>query len=1014
MKARDRCSVLGLAICLLMMLSSIPTTVPYPMPAAGDAEAGEAHGTVPPLGSAKDGAEYLAPVPAPGLGSMLRTNALRNSGFENWTGIDLDQWFEYTHGRVRSDYVTTRACNGSRSAGLNATGSAYSPAIASFRYPESMGAPLQSLDNATLDLWWFVESNPNPANDCSRVGVNISFNDWRSFEYIFSGWVSSNNSNWNVYIKTDNWGQTGSWYHFHTNLTKDYEDIVGDPSGKSILGISLFVRSSRGETYATRAFFDDVSMKEGNNETIQNSGFEDDSWWFRENLDTGYIAASATHATEGTLSVNMTACSLGYDSVSMIWAQDWFMDGWPSYWCKPNDGVRLEVDWWLNITNWAVWPSPWSRGIVTIYFKNQTGHKATINYVLGNGSSPFPYSNNTAENVYWVFPEGSGTLENWVTLNRSLHSDLSSLTNNTGFLSSPYALLEKGEFSAIASAHGNVTLLIDNARLFADVIPNGDFEQQSAPNQEINGWDGASTGGGTQKTTIIAHTGTYAANITAAGSSESSLSRTYLNVTCCYNLTLELYWNLMNFTATLPSSMTEIVLGFTTGEAIHYLIDTGDGSTPTNTSTDKYIRLSDFGVHGSWIHLRRYIRFDFHEAFGSITTPELHSIRFHTVSETGGLVVLLIDDIRIFEFTSPPTIVSTTHTPPTPAYTDTVTVTTTVYDYLVIENVTLWYSIDGGTWVAQEMVSGVGANYSATIPAQSWRTTVRYYVQAFDILNASSRDPTTGNFSYTVQDDVPPDILSVSQIPDAPTYNDAVTVNVTSSDAGSGINNVTLFYRLDGNSWTQILMTYMGSNLYSAIIPTQPWDSLVEYYIMAIDNAGNNKTAPSPGHTYSYTVGDRVPPQVAILFHSPNTPDPSTNVTIITSVYDPGTGSSGIKNVTLYYQVNGGSWTILLMTPINDTAYEATIPAQPVQALINYYVIVYDKAGNSLTSTTNSYTVTSSTTKETTTTLPPSLSLLPVIIILVAVSVFILVLLILLVLTHLHHPNSHGKPPSGT
>jgi len=72
---------------------------------------------------------------------------------------------------------------------------------------------------------------------------------------------------------------------------------------------------------------------------------------------------------------------------------------------------------------------------------------------------------------------------------------------------------------------------------------------------------------------------------------------------------------------------------------------------------------------------------------------------------------------------------------------------------------------------------------------------------------------------------------------------------------------------------------------------------------------------------------------------------PDDNVTISVNVTDT---ESGVKNVTLFYNLNNGTlWTPLPMN-FNPTSslYEAIIPKQPAGTWVKYKITSYDKAEN--------------------------------------------------------------------
>jgi len=108
------------------------------------------------------------------------------------------------------------------------------------------------------------------------------------------------------------------------------------------------------------------------------------------------------------------------------------------------------------------------------------------------------------------------------------------------------------------------------------------------------------------------------------------------------------------------------------------------------------------------------------------------------------------------------------------------------------------------------------------------------------------------------KDTTPPTIASVQRFPPSPAYNESVTVTAFVYDTESGVKQVTLNYS-GGSTWTPVNMT-LSEGLYKANIPAFPFDTTVEYRVLALDNA-NNLASSS---LYSYKVTDPYPPLLRI------------------------------------------------------------------------------------------------------------------------------------------------------
>jgi hypothetical protein len=115
-----------------------------------------------------------------------------------------------------------------------------------------------------------------------------------------------------------------------------------------------------------------------------------------------------------------------------------------------------------------------------------------------------------------------------------------------------------------------------------------------------------------------------------------------------------------------------------------------------------------------------------------------------------------------------------------------------------------------------------------------------------------------GWFNYTMMSTTawsptPPVLSNLQMSPASPKSSDKVHVNITVSDAFSGIKNLTLFYStgLTVTTWDKITMTNSSSNVYNATIPAKPGGTTIYYYVVAYDKAGNTVTTATQAYTVS-------------------------------------------------------------------------------------------------------------------------------------------------------------------
>ncbi|MEM3389327.1 MAG: DNRLRE domain-containing protein [Thermoproteota archaeon] len=107
------------------------------------------------------------------------------------------------------------------------------------------------------------------------------------------------------------------------------------------------------------------------------------------------------------------------------------------------------------------------------------------------------------------------------------------------------------------------------------------------------------------------------------------------------------------------------------------------------------------------------------------------------------------------------------------------------------------------------------------------------------------------SYSFTLIIDTRPPLITSLTGPSNPVFGEAATVVCTVSDEPSGVREVYLYYSTDkGSSWVRTVMT-LEEGLYKGSIPSQFFFTEVQYYVEAVDNAGNRfQTGFS-----TYTVG---------------------------------------------------------------------------------------------------------------------------------------------------------------
>jgi len=87
-------------------------------------------------------------------------------------------------------------------------------------------------------------------------------------------------------------------------------------------------------------------------------------------------------------------------------------------------------------------------------------------------------------------------------------------------------------------------------------------------------------------------------------------------------------------------------------------------------------------------------------------------------------------------------------------------------------------------------------------------------------------------------DNTPPSIDTPVLNPEEPRAYENIIVNIRISDETSGVKYASLYYRTLGKEWSIVNMT-LKNGLWQATIPGQAPNATIEYYVVAVDNAGN-------------------------------------------------------------------------------------------------------------------------------------------------------------------------------
>ena len=304
---------------------------------------------------------------------------------------------------------------------------------------------------------------------------------------------------------------------------------------------------------------------------------------------------------------------------------------------------------------------------------------------------------------------------------------------------------------------------------------------------------------------------------------------------------------------------------------------------------------------------------------------------------------------------TPPEIIDISHEPVSPEDLDSITFSCNATDSNGINSVTLYYRIDGGSWLDSAMTNTNGDKYETTLGPFAYGDIIEYYFEAIDDspnYNSEIDNNSGSYYSFTIgsSDHTAPVITDISHIPLTPNDSELVTFSCYVTDS-NGIQSVTLYFRINGLPWSSVTMLNIDDDLYAITMGTLEYGYFVEYCIEAVDNSPNHNSVidNNGGLYYSFIVtsGDGTAPLIEYVENDPITPTDLETTIFSCNVSD----LNGIVFVTLHYRINGGSWIHVNMTHTAGMEYKISIGPFSYNAFIQYYVTAVDDSPNNNTAT---------------------------------------------------------------
>jgi endonuclease I len=195
-----------------------------------------------------------------------------------------------------------------------------------------------------------------------------------------------------------------------------------------------------------------------------------------------------------------------------------------------------------------------------------------------------------------------------------------------------------------------------------------------------------------------------------------------------------------------------------------------------------------------------------------------------------------------------------------------------------------------------------------------------------------------------------PTLTAFDRSPTSPTAAQSVTVTVDATDP-DGIASVTLQWRVGtSGGFTPVAMTPSGAT-YTGAIPAQAADTVVQYYVEAVDTLTTTAYAPSLGSISpaSYSVVGEFP-VMSSLSTNPSSITEADAVHIRVDADD--NGGLGGLTVNAFWRIGSGSFTSIPMSIFSGSTWQTNtpIPAQPEGITVQYYTTATDASLNATSS----------------------------------------------------------------
>ncbi len=250
-----------------------------------------------------------------------------------------------------------------------------------------------------------------------------------------------------------------------------------------------------------------------------------------------------------------------------------------------------------------------------------------------------------------------------------------------------------------------------------------------------------------------------------------------------------------------------------------------------------------------------------------------------------------------------------------------------------LSNVKLWTSFNSGDYAYTGLSSTAPSGTFNYVPGTLADGAYRFYTVGSDVAGNVELAPEEADASTVVDRTAP---TSSCSIEGSVVNSFPLSLDYTSSDTGTGVEHIDMFYRFNSGAWAYAASLDEASGTFE-FTPDSTADGYYEFYTQAYDFASNEEATAGADDSISV---DTTAPRSSVF-----TPDASVKSVPFYVLFSARDDGSGVSTTALWYSYNGGAWVDSGLESTGTVGqFEFTAPEG--QGAYWFYTVCQDNVGN--------------------------------------------------------------------